>query len=187
VCSQAERGRSQSADATKAGQGESNDEGGNGVTAWSKHGNGSTKRRLRGRRRNTSSKEKGTTRGSAWTCGGELSSCTCWLSGSRDAARQDKDQAGSTGLVLGQAPARVRERNAGVPGPWRRDGSEVAQGQNRTRETRRRWNATVAQQASVKRDQRRTVWGTRVRVLCSAKGRMDMGVTRTRHHVRVGR
>ena len=80
-------------------------------------------------------------------------------------------------MVLGEALARVRERNAGVPGPWRRDGSEVAQGQNRTRETRRRWNATVAQQARVKRDQGRTVWGTRVRVLCSAKGRMDANAT----------
>jgi len=56
--SRAERGRSQSTDATKAGQGEGNDEGDNEVTTWSKHGNASTKRRLRGRRRNTMSKEK---------------------------------------------------------------------------------------------------------------------------------
>lgn len=56
--SRAERRRSQSTDATKAGQGEGNDEGDNEVTTWSKHGNASTKRRLRGRRRNTTSKEK---------------------------------------------------------------------------------------------------------------------------------
>ena len=41
--------------------------------------------------------------------------------------------------------------------------------------------------ARAKRDQGKTVWETRVRVLCSTKGCKNMGVTRTRHCVRVGR